>query len=112
MKKEGEENNLLQMANDLEQHLLALAQEHSLHVVYTDELLGTMSSLKSALNEMGRSFGAFMWEEGKLAQGKVHRMQATLRLLSATHKISQEGNKELNAKLSALLDQIQHVIDQ
>lgn len=107
MEHQAEVKKLLRITGELELRLVNLILDAHLNDVYADELLITMNSLKQVLGQMLETSDEVFWENARLAIGKINRIQATFRVLTATKKIGQHSAKEIVLELLNLEKEIQ-----
>ncbi|MDG1159834.1 MAG: hypothetical protein P8N19_10110 [Flavobacteriales bacterium] len=107
MEHQAEVKKLLRITSDLELRLVNLILDAHLNDVYADELLSTMSSLKQVLGQMLEAGDEVFWENARMALGKINRIEATFRVLTATKKIGQRSAKEIVLELLNLEKELQ-----
>ena len=107
MEHQAEVKKLLRITSDLELRLVNLILDAHLNDVYADELLSTMSSLKQVLGQMLEAGDEVFWENARKALGKINRIEATFRVLTATKKIGQRSAKEIVLELLNLEKELQ-----
>lgn len=107
MEHQAEVKKLLRITVELELRLINLILDAHLNHVYADELLITMNGLKQVLGQMLETSDEVFWENATLAIGKINRIQATFRVLTATKKIAQRSAEEIVLELHYLEKGIQ-----
>lgn len=109
MEHQAEVKKLLRITGELELRLVNLILDAHLNDVFADELLSTINSLKQVFRQMLETHDEVFWENARMALGKINRIQATFRVLTATKKIVPRSAEEIVLELFNLEKEV-HVL--
>ena len=102
-------SSLRQQARKFEINLVHALLDEGLGDIYAQELLSTLKGFSIAASEMNEDASTIR-ELSLEMNGKLDRIQATLRVLFATNKIGNKNFQELSDALQQLKDAIQALL--
>lgn len=102
-------SSLLQQAHKFEINLVHALLDEGLGDIYAQELLSTLKGFSIAASEMNEDASTIR-ELSLEMNGKLDRIQATLRVLFATNKIGNKNFQESSDSLQQLKDAIQALL--